>query len=167
RMFFTDVGGSAFEEVNELVPGANYGWPRAEGFSTNAAFKQPLHAYTPLIGQSIVGGAFVPRATTWPAKWRGKFLFADFMKHWVKALDPDAPTNVLSFARGLNGPVATELAPDGSLLVLNRGAIWRDPKRFVPNAGSLIRIRHTGEQRLAGAPGPALASLNTSLAALG
>jgi glucose/arabinose dehydrogenase len=32
RMFFTDVGGSAFEEVNELIAGANYGWPLAEGF---------------------------------------------------------------------------------------------------------------------------------------
>jgi hypothetical protein len=67
------------------------------------------------------------------------------MKHWVKALDPDAPTNVLTFARGLNGPVALELAPDGSLLVLNRGAIWRDPKKFVANAGSLVRIRYVGD----------------------
>jgi glucose/arabinose dehydrogenase len=60
RMFFTDVGGSAFEEVNELKAGANYGWPRAEGFSTNAAFTNPLHAYPPMIGQSIVGGSFAP-----------------------------------------------------------------------------------------------------------
>jgi glucose/arabinose dehydrogenase len=156
RMFFTDVGGSAFEEVNELKSGANYGWPRVEGFSTNAAFVNPLHAYPPMTGQSIVGGAFVPRSQSnaqspnWPEKWRGRFLFADFMKHWIKALDPDAPTNVLTFARGLNGPVATELAPDGSLLVLNRGAIWRDPNKFVPNAGSLVRIRYVGEGKLAG-----------------
>jgi len=150
RMFFTDVGGSAFEEVNELKPGANYGWPRAEGFSTNTAFLNPIHAYPPMVGQSIVGGAFVPgsavngQSPSWPEKWRGRFLFGDFMKHWIKALDPDAPTNVLTFARGLNGPVATELAPDGSLLVLNRSAVWRDPKKFVPNAGSLVRIRYVG-----------------------
>jgi len=163
RMFFTDVGGSAFEEVNELVAGANYGWPRAEGFSANAAFKQPLHAYPPLIGQSIVGGAFVRRDASWPAKWRGKFLFGDFMKHWIKALDPDAPTNVLSFARGLNGPVATELGSDGSLFVLNRGAIWRDPKKFVANAGSLIRIRYSPESALS----VKATRLNTNTAALG
>jgi glucose/arabinose dehydrogenase len=175
RMFFTDVGGSAFEEVNELKPGANYGWPRAEGFSTNVAFTHPLHAYPPLVGQSIVGGVFLPRSgvmESWrdgtsrggavhtpslqhatpslPAKWRGKFLFGDFMKHWIKALDPDAPTNVLTFAKGFNGPVATELAPDGSLLVLNRGAVWRDPKQFVPNAGSLVRVRYVGGTSVAG-----------------
>ena len=150
RMFFTDVGGSAFEEVNELKPGANYGWPRAEGFSTNAAFTNPLHAYSPMIGHSIVGGVFLPRTDNWPEKWCGKFLFADFMKHWVKVLDPDAPAKVITFAKGFNGPVATELAPDGSLLVLNRGAVWRDPKKFVANAGSLVRIRYVGGSTVAG-----------------
>ena len=168
RMFFTDVGGSAFEEVNELRPGANYGWPRAEGFSTNAAFTNPLHAYSPMIGQSIVGGVFLPRTDDWPEKWRGKFLFADFMKHWVRALDPDAPAKVITFAKGFNGPVATELAPDGSLLVLNRGAVWRDPKKFVANAGSLVRIRYVGGSTVAGgAPVSDSAQINTNTAALG
>lgn len=156
RMFFTDVGQSSFEEVNELTRGANYGWPRFEGYSTNAGFKSPLYAYPPVIGRSICGAAFYPKtlaapAVGFPEKWRGKFFFADFMNHWVKALDPDAPTNVLTFGRGLNGPVAVEADADGSLLVLNRGTIWRDPKRVVANSGSLVRLRYTGEP-LAQAP---------------
>lgn len=156
RMFFTDVGASAFEEVNELLPGANYGWPRAEGYSTNAQFKSPLYAYPPVIGRSVVGGVFYPKNCVakgsepphvgcYPDKWRGRFFFADFMNHWVKALDPDAPTNVVTFARGFNGPIAVELAPDGSLLVLNRGTIWRDPRKFATNSGSLVRVRYTGQ----------------------
>ena len=78
RIFFTDVGGSAFEEVNELIAGANYGWPLAEGFSTNSTFKQPLHAYSPLIGESIIGGVFIQQTSSWPVKhfdqllWPGK-----------------------------------------------------------------------------------------------
>jgi hypothetical protein len=87
------------------------------------------------------------------------------MNHWIKALDPRAPTNVITFARGLNGPVALDFAPDGSLLVLNRGTIWRDPKRFVPNSGSLVRIRHTGERVASVSPIGLPAA--TNLAALG
>jgi glucose/arabinose dehydrogenase len=147
RMFFTDVGGTAFEEVNELRAGANYGWPIAEGFSNEPGLTLPLHAYPPSVGRSIVGGLFYPRGpsddSAFPERWRGRFFFADFMNHWVRAMDPDAPTNVVTFGRGFNGPVAMALEPDGSLLVLNRGTIWRDPRRFVRDSGSLVRIRYS------------------------
>ncbi len=162
RLFATDVGQTSWEEVNEIVRGGNYGWPKAEGMSTNTAFQNPLHAYPPVIGRSIVGAAFYPRAQRpesaagfFPDPWRGKFFFADWAARWVKALDPDAPTNVVTFAKGCNAPVAVEVAPDGSLLVLNRGTIWRDGKKFTANSGSLVRIRHVGEKgaaSLAAAP---------------
>jgi glucose/arabinose dehydrogenase len=152
RTFFTDVGGSAFEEVNVLVPGANYGWPLAEGYSTNADFVSPLFAYPPTVGQCVSGGTFYPRSGPFPSKWQGKFFFLDYMRHWLRALDPDSPTNVVVFAKGFNGPIAVETAPDGSLIVLSRSAWVRDGKRFVPNAGSLVRIRYVGE--MANAPRP-------------
>jgi glucose/arabinose dehydrogenase len=149
RLFETDVGESSWEEVNEILPGANYGWPLAEGMSVNPAFKNPLYTYPPVLGRCIVGAAFYPRnpkssAGIFPEKWRGRFFFADWAGHWIKVLDPDSPTNVTTFARGLNGPVAVEIAPDNSLLVLNRGTIWRDNKNWQPNSGSLLRIRYTG-----------------------
>jgi glucose/arabinose dehydrogenase len=151
RLFESDVGESSWEEVNEILPGLNYGWPLAEGTSTNSGFKNPLYTYPPVIGRCIVGAAFYPRdakAETasgfFPEKWRGKFFFGDWASHWIKALDPESPTNVLTFARGLNGPVAVEIAPDNSLLLLNRGTIWRDNRNWRPNSGSLVRIRYTG-----------------------
>ena len=151
RCFVTDVGESSWEEVDEILKGANYGWPQAEGMSTNPAFRNPLYTYPPVIGRSIVGATFYPRTPQpdtksdfFPEKWRGKFFFADWAAHWVKALDPHAPANVVTFARGFNAPVAVDVAPDGSLLVLNRGTIWRDNKSWQPNSGSLVRIRYTG-----------------------
>jgi glucose/arabinose dehydrogenase len=151
RCFVTDVGESSWEEVDEILKGANYGWPQAEGMSTNPAFQNPLHTYPPVIGRCITGAAFYPRAPTadtkgdlFPEKWRGKFFFADWAAHWVKALDPTATTNAVTFARGFNAPVAVEIATDGSLLVLNRGTIWRDNKNWRAKSGSLVRIRYTG-----------------------
>lgn len=150
RLFATDVGLTSWEEVNEIIPGANYGWPLAEGMSDDPSFRNPLHAYPPAIGRSIVGAAFCPRspaavdANAWPAAWRGKFFFADWAANFVKALDPESPAQVTTFARGLNGPVALEFAADGSLLVLNRGTIWRDGNKWKPASGSLVRLSYTG-----------------------
>ncbi len=167
RLFSTDVGQTGFEEVNEIVRGANYGWPAAEGFSTDPAFTNPLHAYPPAIGRSIVGAAFAPRSPAGefplPAPWRGKFFFADWAANWIKALDPENPADVITFARGFNGPVALEFAPDGSLLVLNRSTIWRDGKRWAANSGSLVRIRFTGKNSSA----PAASTHAATLAATG
>lgn len=161
RLFATDVGLSAFEEVNEIVRGANYGWPEAEGMSTHPVFKNPLHAYPPAIGRSIVGGAFYPRdpaargvTQAFPSRWRGKFFFADWKANWIKVLDPEAPESVVTFARGLDGPVALEVEPDGAMLVLNRATIWRDGKNWKSDAGSLVRIRYTGEARPVAGPVP-------------
>ncbi len=152
RLFATDVGQTAFEEVNEIVRGANYGWPVAEGMSADPAFRNPVYAYPPAIGRSVVGAAFSSRVPAgventppFPAFWRGKFFFADWKANWIKALDPADPASVMTFARGLDGPVALDFTSDGSLLVLNRGTIWHDGKVWKPGTGSLVRIRHTGE----------------------
>lgn len=152
RLFATDVGGSAFEEIDEIVKGGNYGWPHAEGYSDNPEFKSPLYAYPPTVGHSICGGAFYPESIPegagdiFPEKWRGKLLFVDWGANWLKALDPDAPEEVLTLARGLDKPVGVEVAPDGSVFILNRGTIWRDGRKFEANSGSLVRIRYTGER---------------------
>ncbi len=153
RMLVSDVGESSWEEVDEILPGENYGWPEAEGISKDPRFRNPIYTYPPVLGRCIAGGTFYPKSPTaapsgaalFPEEWRGKFLFADWANGWVKALDLDAPQNVTTFARGLENPVALESAPDGSLIVLNRGTIWRDPKKFKPNSGSLVRIRFTGQ----------------------
>lgn len=171
RLFETEVGQSSFEEVNIIVKGGNYGWPDAEGMSTNAAFINPIYTYPPTIGRSIVSGLFYPSEAgrgsrpadassdpnsdlgsagaspyLFPEKWRGRFFFADWADNWIKTLDPKKPTDVNTFTHNLNQPVALAVAPDGSLFVLNRGTIWRDGKKFVADSGSLARIRYVGNE---------------------
>src|SRR5262249_5891419 len=43
RIHVNDVGQNAWEEINEAFAGANYGWPAAEGASSDPSFRGPLH----------------------------------------------------------------------------------------------------------------------------
>jgi glucose/arabinose dehydrogenase len=148
KLFVNDVGQSSWEEINVVERGGNYGWPMVEGFSTNQAFINPIHAYPPVLGRSITGGIFYdPPVAQFPSNYLGKYFFLDYMAHWLRVLDPDRPQKSSLFARNLNGPVALDVARDGSLYVLNRAA-WVKDNRFVTNSGSLVRIRYTGTAQL-------------------
>jgi putative heme-binding domain-containing protein len=141
RILINDVGETRWEEVDEGFAGANYGWPIAEGPSNDPRFRGPIHHY-PVA--SIAGGTFCPadRGTSFPPEYRGRYFFADFVKGWIKTLDPDHPDRVETFATGLARPVDLKFAPDGSLYVLLRDAWVKDPN-FRPRTGSLHRIRYT------------------------
>ncbi len=140
RILINDVGDARWEEINEGMAGANYGWPHAEGPSADTRFKGPLYAYDHSQGRSITGGAFYnPSVAQFPKEYVGKYFFADFMDNWVRVIDPDHPTDVRPFAARLAGPVDVQVGPDGSLYVLNRNA-WVKDDKFKPNTGSLHRI---------------------------
>jgi glucose/arabinose dehydrogenase len=143
RIFINDVGQSAWEEINEGFAGANYGWPASEGPTTDSRFRGPIHHY-PVA--SIAGGAFFPidTSTSVPPRYRGRYLFADFVKGWINVLDPEHPARVETFATGLARPVDLRIAADGSLYVLERDA-WVIDGNFRPGTGSLLKIRHPGK----------------------
>jgi glucose/arabinose dehydrogenase len=145
RIFECDVGASAFEEINIITSGGNYGWPEAEGFSKKAGLINPIHAYPPTVGRSICGAAFYPAGGPFPPSWHGKLLFTDWASNWLHAIDSSEPEKLIPFAEGLAAPVALTISPDGALWVLNRNTFWRDPAKFRPNSGSLVRIRHLGD----------------------
>ncbi len=140
RIFINDVGDNKWEEIDEGFAGANYGWPETEGATGDRRFRGPIHTY-PVA--SIAGGAFCPRGrgTGFPPEYRGRYFFMDFVHGWIKALDPDRPSHVETFATGLTRPCDLAFAPDGSLYVLLRDA-WVIDDKFRPHTGSLLRIRH-------------------------
>jgi glucose/arabinose dehydrogenase len=93
RFYINDVGGGAWEEINNGAPDADYGWnvregPCLIGSQTNcpsdSQFVGPVFAYprngpAPFDGCTVVtGGVFVPNTgTTWPDKYDKAYLFAD------------------------------------------------------------------------------------------
>ena len=72
-----------------------------------------MHAYDRGVGRCITGGTFYdPPREQFPARYRGKYFFCDYMDGWIRVLDPARPglgTPPL-FARGLRGPVDLRVA---------------------------------------------------------
>ncbi len=142
-LLINDVGGE-FEEINRGQAGANYGWPTIEhGPTQDPQYVGPIHIYP----QSSIGGSlFVPENSSWPEKYHGKYLFADFVQGWIKTLDPQTADAITAnsadtFASGLRRPVDLRLGYDGSLYVLLRNA-WVIDGKFEPGTSSLLRISY-------------------------
>lgn len=142
RMFINDVGEETWEEINQGVAGANYGWPTTEGATSNPSFTSPLFTYrhggTPaqnpslVSGFAIVGSAFYnPSTSLFPAEYAGNYFFADYVNHWVYRLDLAAGDDaVYAFANLPNSITDLAVGPDGALYVLGAqpndlNVVWR------------------------------------------
>lgn len=127
RLFLNDVGQSAWEEINEGVAGANYGWPATEGPTNDPRFRAPLFAYangpaSAETGCAITGAAFYnPTGQQFPAEFAGDYFFADLCSRWIRRFDPVTGA-VTGFGTDL-APLIVDLDVDaaGSLYYLSRG----------------------------------------------
>lgn len=85
QLWAADVGQNAYEEVDLIESGGNYGWNVMEGrhcFSPSTGCDQtglllPIHEYSHDLGQSITGG-FVYRGSAVP-ELQGWYVYADFV----------------------------------------------------------------------------------------
>jgi glucose/arabinose dehydrogenase len=135
RIFANDVGGSAWEEIDEVKPGRNYGWPTTEGPTNDPRFEAPFYAYphegatngNP-DGCAVTGGTFYnPTTSQFPADYNGKYFFTDYCSGWIYTLDPQTKA-VTRFASDLQQfPVDLKVGPDGALYYIAHGfgAIYR------------------------------------------
>ncbi|MBI1851382.1 MAG: PQQ-dependent sugar dehydrogenase [Planctomycetes bacterium] len=156
RLFVNDVGWGAYEEVDAVYPGGNFGWPCWEGLllrpdyhdafpdlCDNLTVTSPWFAYDHRDGGGcITGGAFAT-STNYPGEYRGDYFFADFAKHTIArcVLTPSGDfSQVLPFGQGDETFFPVDLAegPDGNLYVLNIAT------HFVGERGALTRIRWIG-----------------------
>jgi glucose/arabinose dehydrogenase len=126
RMFINDVGENTWEEINDGLPGSNYGWPTCEGLCNppNASFKDPLFAYANDAQTcAITGGAFYnPQVIQFPGTYVGNYFFADFCGGWIKTLNPSMGNSVAEFATGISLPVDLKVSADGFVYYLARGS---------------------------------------------
>jgi glucose/arabinose dehydrogenase len=103
QLWTGDVGQNAYEEIDIIEKGGNYGWKPMEGkhcFVSNCnqtGLKVPIWEYPRTEGISITGG-FVYRGAMLPSL-KGKYIYADYGSQKIWALD----------VTDMNNPVNTEL----------------------------------------------------------
>ncbi|MFN8074087.1 MAG: PQQ-dependent sugar dehydrogenase [Kineosporiaceae bacterium] len=123
-----DVGQNIWEEVDQGVKGADYGWNTREGRCANtgsqsncgpakpAQFTDPIHVYAHSTGcASITGGAYVPDAA-WPAPWNSRYLYADYVCGKIRGLSSDGTVTDLVSGLGGSSAVALQFAPTAAAL---------------------------------------------------
>lgn len=139
RLYINDVGEGTWEEINLGAAGANYGWPASEGPSKlTAAMTGPLFTYrhtatSPpgtgsggfFVGNAVVGGAFYPANGPFPARYAGKYFFADYVNRYIAVLDPADAGMAHAFAQLSQAPVGLLVGNDGAIYVLGRATIVR------------------------------------------
>jgi len=148
RFFINDVGQNAWEEINEGMAGADYGWNVREahcatGSTTNCSapppgMTNPIHAYAHGTGCSaITGGAFIPSGA-WPFA-DGTYLFSDYTCGTLFRLTPTSTGGYTraTFATGLgaSSAVAMLFGSDGSTQALYYTTY--------ASGGQVRRITHT------------------------
>jgi glucose/arabinose dehydrogenase len=136
RMFINNVGLSTWEEINDGIAGANYGWPICEGFCSppNPDFTDPIFVYQNTgVDCAITGGSFYnPQIGQFPSEFVGDYFFSDFCGGWIHKLDLTSGVTVSDFATGIANPVDLKVSPDGFLYYLAR------------TSGTVGRIAFTG-----------------------
>jgi glucose/arabinose dehydrogenase len=117
-----------------------------KGIARDERFTDPIFISEPKEAKSYAGGVFYAGCEPqFPAEWRGRYLFLEYMYGWLGAIDPARPDKLTKFAAGFIMPVAVAVERDGSLLVLERAAWVRD-QAWKPGTGKLWRITYPKKQ---------------------
>ncbi|WP_318205983.1 PQQ-dependent sugar dehydrogenase [Streptomyces sp. SCL15-4] len=109
RLFASEFGQDTWDELNAITPGGNYGWPKAEGRSSDAGLRNPVAQWH--TDEASPSGIACVDGVIWMAGLRGKRL-------WRVPLDGVAASAApQAFLTGAYGRLRT-VAPAGA------GRLW-------------------------------------------
>ncbi|MEU8028103.1 PQQ-dependent sugar dehydrogenase [Streptomyces sp. NPDC049099] len=105
RLVASEFGQDTWDELNAIKPGGNYGWPKAEGRSSDAAFQNPI-AQWHTDDASPSGIAYV-KGVIWMAALKGQRLWRIPLRGTEASAAPQA------FLTGTYGRLRTVVAAGG------------------------------------------------------
>ena len=152
-MFINDVGQGTWEEINDGVAGANYGWPTTEGPTDGSAVRRVrVIRYAHAGGVcAITGGAFYTPATVqYPSDYVGDYFFADYCGGWIRKIEP-ANGNPVTLRQRHSSPVDLKVSATAASTTSRADRL--DDRRRVPDRVRRLarrashRIRRAGPSR--------------------
>ena len=166
KLMVADVGSVTWEELDIITPGANYGWPFAEGTCAGCAYVNPIYSYAHSLpfGSGAISSVVVYTDDALGAEHQNKVFIADYSLGWMKELTFDSDySSFISekmFDPQAGATVKLLQGPDGGLYQLT----------IYP--GVLSRIEPSGGNRaptavITATPSNGLAPLQVSFSAAG
>jgi len=110
RLFASEFGQDTWDELNAIKPGANYGWPDAEGRSGSSKYQNPVAQWH--TDDASPSGIAYAGGSVWMAGLKGQRLWRIPLKGTAASADPQA------FLQGEYGRLRTVVAAGGDKLWL-------------------------------------------------
>ncbi|BBC32744.1 Glucose/Sorbosone dehydrogenase [Streptomyces graminofaciens] len=112
RLWASEFGQDTWDELNQIEPGGNYGWPEAEGKGEGdkSGFVDPVEVWP--VADASPSGIAIAEGSVWMAGLRGKRLWRIPLQGTKASADPQA------FLEGEYGRLRTVVSAGGDKLWL-------------------------------------------------
>jgi glucose/arabinose dehydrogenase len=110
RLFASEFGQDTWDELNVIKPGGNYGWPDAEGKSSDSAYQNPIAQWH--TDDASPSGIAYAEGSIWMAGLKGERLWRIPLKGTKASAAPQA------FLSGTYGRLRTVVSAGGDKLWL-------------------------------------------------
>ncbi|MGW5846507.1 PQQ-dependent sugar dehydrogenase [Streptomyces sp. NPDC055254] len=110
RLWAAEFGQNTWDELNLIEPGANYGWPEAEGKAGKPGMRDPVAVWDP--GEASPSGIAWAEGSVWMAGLKGNRLWRIPLAGTEPVARPEA------FLEGKYGRLRTVVALGGDRLLL-------------------------------------------------
>jgi glucose/arabinose dehydrogenase len=110
RLFASEFGQDTWDELNAIKPGADYGWPNAEGKSSDSKYQNPIAQWH--TDDASPSGIAYAEGSIWMAGLKGQRLWRIPLKGTKASAEPQA------FLAGKYGRLRTVVSAGGDKLWL-------------------------------------------------